>query len=148
MSEITLRECPLCGGEAVPVYCENGSRYRSNVLYLSKRGTIRCKRCGLELPRVYSRMSKAVEVWNRRHGYTLPARSGKTLVLQLEKELAGLRQERDAAIHDLASLEDACEVCMHGGLYKNDCKVLFEDGRCDFKWRGVCRENVKVNKNG
>lgn len=61
-----LKPCPFCGGEAAPVYCERGSKYRSNVLYLSKRGTIRCKRCKVELPRVYSRVSKAAEAWNRR----------------------------------------------------------------------------------
>lgn len=61
-----LKPCPFCGGEAVPVYCEHGSKYMSNVLRLSNRGTIKCKRCEVELPRMYSRVSKAIEAWNRR----------------------------------------------------------------------------------
>lgn len=66
MSEIKLLPCPFCGGEATPVYCENGNRYTSNILYLSKRGTIKCKKCNLTLPRVYSKVSKAIEAWNTR----------------------------------------------------------------------------------
>lgn len=64
MSE--LKRCPFCGGEATPLYCENGNRYTSNVLYISKRGTIKCKKCELTLPRVYSKVSKAIEAWNTR----------------------------------------------------------------------------------
>lgn len=61
-----LKLCPFCGGEATPVYCENGSKYTSNIYYPNKRGTIKCKKCELVLPRVYSKVSKAVETWNRR----------------------------------------------------------------------------------
>ena len=61
-----LKPCPFCGGEATPVYCENGSQYTSNILYINKRGTVKCKRCGIRLPRIYSRVSKAIEAWNRR----------------------------------------------------------------------------------
>ena len=61
-----IKNCPFCGGEGVPVYCENGSQYTSNVLHLSKRGTVKCKKCEIRLPRVYSRVSKAIESWNRR----------------------------------------------------------------------------------
>lgn len=61
-----LKPCPFCGGEATPVYCENGSKYTSNIYYPNKRGTIKCKKCELVLPRVYSKVSKAVETWNRR----------------------------------------------------------------------------------
>lgn len=61
-----LKPCPFCGGEPVPVYCENGSRYTSNVLDKSKRGTIKCKRCELTLPRIYKKISTAMEAWNRR----------------------------------------------------------------------------------
>ena len=67
---IKLKPCPFCGGEATPVYCENGNQYTSNIMYLSKRGTIKCKHCGVELQRVYSRVSKAIEAWNRRAGKT------------------------------------------------------------------------------
>lgn len=66
MSDLKLKPCPFCGGEAMPVYCENGSRYTSNIVYLSKRGTVKCKRCQLELPHVYSTVRKAIEAWNRR----------------------------------------------------------------------------------
>lgn len=65
MSE--LKPCPFCGGEATVVYCENRSEYTSNVLYLNRRGTVRCKRCEIRLPRVYRRASKAIEVWNKRY---------------------------------------------------------------------------------
>ena len=61
-----LKPCPFCGGEATPVYCEYGDRYTSNVLYLSKRGTVKCKKCEVYLPRVYRTVSKAIEAWNRR----------------------------------------------------------------------------------
>jgi Lar family restriction alleviation protein len=61
-----LKPCPFCGGEATPVYCENVNSYTSNILYVSKRGTVKCKRCELRLPRVYRRVSKAIEAWNRR----------------------------------------------------------------------------------
>lgn len=63
-----LKPCPFCGGEAVIVYVENGNRYTSNILYKSKRGTIKCKRCEVTLPRVYSRVSKAIDKWNIRKG--------------------------------------------------------------------------------
>ena len=69
---IELKPCPFCGGEATPVYCENGNRYTSNILYLSKRGTIKCQKCEVVLPRTYSSVSKAIEAWNRR------ANDGKT----------------------------------------------------------------------
>lgn len=61
-----LKPCPFCGGSPIPVYCENGNRYTSNVFYPSKRGTVKCKQCEIELPRVYSKITKAVEAWNRR----------------------------------------------------------------------------------
>lgn len=61
-----LKPCPFCGGEATPLYCEHGDRYTSNIYYPSKRGTIKCKSCEITLPRVYSKVSKAVEAWNRR----------------------------------------------------------------------------------
>lgn len=61
-----LKPCPFCGGKAVPIYCENGSSYTSNILYLSKRGTIKCSKCEIRLPRVYRRISRAIEAWNRR----------------------------------------------------------------------------------
>lgn len=63
-----LKPCPFCGGSAVPIYCENGNRYTSNVYYPGKRGTIQCQRCGITLPKVYAKMSRAVERWNRRDG--------------------------------------------------------------------------------
>ena len=66
MDKNELLPCPFCGGEATPVYCENDNRYTSNLLYLSKCGTIKCKRCGLMLPKIYSRTSKAMKAWNRR----------------------------------------------------------------------------------
>ena len=66
MDENKLIPCPFCGGEATPVYCENGNRYTSNLLYLSKRGTVKCKRCGLMLPKIYARISTAMKAWNRR----------------------------------------------------------------------------------
>lgn len=57
---------PFCGGEATFVYCETGSKYISNRLYMSKRGTVKCKKCGIRLPRIYSKVSRSIEAWNRR----------------------------------------------------------------------------------
>ena len=64
MSE--LKPCPFCGGQAVPVYSNKGSLYTGNILMLSAEGTIKCKKCEVRLPRIYSRVSKAIEAWNRR----------------------------------------------------------------------------------
>ena len=61
-----LKPCPFCGGEAVPVYSNKGSLYTCNILMLSERGTVKCKKCGVRLPRIYSRVSKAIDVWNKR----------------------------------------------------------------------------------
>lgn len=67
MSE--LKSCPFCGGKAVPVYTDKQgkTRWRSNIYYPSYRGTIKCSHCEIELPRYYSRISKAAEVWNKRY---------------------------------------------------------------------------------
>ena len=64
MDELTMRPCPFCGGEATPVYCEHGSRYTSNVLYPLKKGTVKCKKCEVCLPRVYKTVARAIKVWN------------------------------------------------------------------------------------
>lgn len=62
-----IKPCPFCGGKAVPVYVDkNGNRWRSNLTYLSYRGTVKCAHCEIELPRIYSRVSKAIERWNKR----------------------------------------------------------------------------------
>ena len=61
-----LKPCPFCGGEATPVYCNKGGVYTSNILYSTKRGTIKCKKCGIKLPHNYAKISRAIEVWNRR----------------------------------------------------------------------------------
>ena len=68
VSDAVLKRCPFCGGEAKLLYCENGSRYSSNIYYPNKRGIVECKRCGITLPRVSAKASKAVEMWNRRIG--------------------------------------------------------------------------------
>lgn len=61
-----LKPCPFCGGEATPVYVRGRSCYTSNILMLGARGTVKCKKCEIQLPRIYSKVSKAIEVWNRR----------------------------------------------------------------------------------
>ena len=62
-----IKPCPFCGGKAVPVYVDKrGNRWRSNLFYASYRGTVKCAKCEIELPRIYSRVSKAVERWNKR----------------------------------------------------------------------------------
>lgn len=63
-----LKPCPFCGGEATPIYYDlpQDSYYTSNVYYLNKRGSIKCKKCEIALPRIYRTVSKAAEVWNRR----------------------------------------------------------------------------------
>lgn len=65
---IELKPCPFCGGNAVPVYCEHGSRYTSTVIYPLKRGTVKCKKCEVCLPEVYNTVTLASEAWNRRAG--------------------------------------------------------------------------------
>lgn len=63
-----LKPCPFCGGEAVALYYDlkQSYGYRSNVLYPNKRGTIKCKHCEVQLPRVYKTVRYAIEVLNRR----------------------------------------------------------------------------------
>ncbi len=61
-----LKSCPFCGGEAVPVYSDKGSLYTSNILMLSAKGTVKCKKCEVRLQRIYSRVGKAIEAWNKR----------------------------------------------------------------------------------
>ena len=64
-----LKPCPFCGGNATPVYRhENGDLYTSNILMLSVSGTVKCKKCGVQLPKIYNRVSYAIKVWNRRAG--------------------------------------------------------------------------------
>lgn len=66
MKDMNLKHCPFCGGEAVPVYSDKGSLYTSNILMLGEKGTVKCKKCEVRLPRIYSRVSKAIEAWNKR----------------------------------------------------------------------------------
>ena len=63
-----LKKCPFCGGDATPVYYDlpQASGYTSNIFYAGKRGTIKCKKCEVRLPRIYRTVRKASEVWNRR----------------------------------------------------------------------------------
>lgn len=162
MSE--LKHCPFCGGEAEPVYFEHGNKYRSNILYLSKHGTIRCKRCGVELPGVYSRVSKAIESWNRRAGGKLICEitidgeeilrkaldktevDGKTIAEwielakgyeQLKQDLATAKQELDAAV---SALHGDCGICAFQQTVKCDsCRYgvnPFYEHDC-WEWEGI-----------
>lgn len=61
-----LKPCPFCGGKADFVYFNNGSRYRSNVIYKNDKCTVKCLKCEVELPRAYKGTNRAAEAWNRR----------------------------------------------------------------------------------
>lgn len=63
-----LKRCPFCGGMATPVYYDLNQDvgYRSNILHKGKRGTIKCKKCEVQLPRIYKTVGYAIDVWNRR----------------------------------------------------------------------------------
>lgn len=76
------------------------------------------------------------------------ARMSETLtyIQQLEAELATVKQEQDALYSDLSTRADACDVCKHGPLYKNDCEEEFGDCGCDFEWQGVCLGNTEVQE--
>lgn len=60
-----------------------------------------------------------------------------SLIQQLESDLS-VKRERDALYRDLCTRADACDVCKHGPLYKNDCEEEFGDCGFAFEWRGVC----------
>lgn len=64
-------------------------------------------------------------------------------IADLELELAEAKRERDALYSDLSTRADACDVCKHGPLYKNDCEEEFGDCGCAFEWRGVCPQNTE-----
>lgn len=67
---------------------------------------------------------------------------------QLKSRLAQTERERDALHYDLAYMPNACDVCVHGVQDDNDCGELFgHNNGCEFKWRGVCQENTKVEVN-
>jgi hypothetical protein len=61
-------------------------------------------------------------------------------IAELEKELAAVKQERDAAVADLSFGVIKCDVCKHGRFFGNECIGLFGDGGCSFEWRGVCQD--------
>lgn len=72
--DIIIKTCPFCGGEAEPLYyttkgnsIKRETPYTSNILMLSHRGTIKCKKCEIVLPRTYKTVRYAIEVWNRRN---------------------------------------------------------------------------------
>lgn len=67
---------------------------------------------------------------------------------QVKVELETVKRERDALHYDLSTRDDACDVCKHGCLYKNDCEELFGDDGCSFEWQGVCKENTEVQEDG
>ena len=59
-----LKPCPFCNGEPIYVYPEMKSI--SDMRFASKKGTIKCSKCGVVLPHVYSSICKAETAWNRR----------------------------------------------------------------------------------
>lgn len=65
---------------------------------------------------------------------------------QVKVELETVKRERDALHYDLSTRFDACDVCKHGCLHKNDCEELFGDDGCSFEWQGVCKENTEVQE--
>ena len=82
-----INPCPFCGGDARPVYYDGpeckkmqipsyNAGYNSNFVYPGKRGTIKCKKCGQMLPRIYNKVSKAIDVWNGRSKELIDLRLG------------------------------------------------------------------------
>ncbi|HPE08135.1 MAG TPA: Lar family restriction alleviation protein [Saprospiraceae bacterium] len=65
-NDFVLLNCPLCGGKADFVYLQRGSKFRSNVVLKNNKCTVKCLRCELELPRMYSEAEKAAKAWNKR----------------------------------------------------------------------------------
>lgn len=63
-----LKPCPFCNGEPIYVYPEMNCI--SDMRFASKKGTIKCSKCGVVLPHIYSSISKAEVAWNRRVGET------------------------------------------------------------------------------
>ena len=59
-----LKPCPFCNGEPIYVYPE--MKCISDMRFASKKGTIKCNKCGVVLPHIYSSISKAEVAWNRR----------------------------------------------------------------------------------
>lgn len=78
MDENKLKPCPFCGGKAVFQIKSNGSSHYD----VHFEFTIKCQKCGCELPKTYSfaftlgdcgqiipqndQRKKALELWNRR----------------------------------------------------------------------------------
>ena len=62
MSEIKLKPCPFCGGEAEFVL---GEEYREE--HKQSKDWIQCSSCGIETP-YFDTPEKAAEAWNRREG--------------------------------------------------------------------------------
>ena len=65
-----IKRCPLCGGTAQPRYTDRWKEagpygYTCNMLMKSKPGFIMCDKCGCRT-NAYSRVSTAIERWNRR----------------------------------------------------------------------------------
>lgn len=74
-------------------------------------------------------------------------------IAELEKELAAVKQERDAAVADLDN-NNQCYICAHVDCWDEDpCFSCIHSNPIDnfashFEWRGVCPENTEVQEDG
>ena len=89
--------------------------------------------------------------------FALAADTALKAIQQLEQELAAIKRERDAAIHDLSvevRFQSDCKTCKHADtLCENDLHCLDcmdEECKCktcseqfNYEWRGVCDANTK-----
>lgn len=71
--------------------------------------------------------------------------------LTLPEEIEQLKRERDAAIEDIFNFSsNKCFCCAHnthkwlsdGGM-DDLCKTCLENGKCNWKWRGVQKEEER-----
>lgn len=86
---------------------------------------------------------KKLDMWKEGIAYDYAedaALDALALIQQLEAEKAELKQERDAAIHDISKIGQ-CKVCKYGQseYIPNECHDCIR--RCNYEWRGPCEEN-------
>lgn len=108
---------------------------------VSKECAKLCKRALAYIKRLEAELQREKD----QHQYTIDAANVmKDEALKFESRLAQAERERDALRYDLASMPNACDVCVHGVQDDHDCDELFgHNNGCEFKWRGVCPENTE-----
>lgn len=67
MRNLKLMRCPFCNGNGEVVYKDRNYEYTDPNYFPLKSGTVRCRKCGLRLPKFFASAENAVEAWNRRY---------------------------------------------------------------------------------